>query len=164
MQFVRGTRLAVTDIFFEGSTGTYFDVQTDDVGGGTTIHNNYNGSNSQTEWSSSCRDISGVLPTFIANEIAQDYTFTVDADRVLTPQQSEVAQLHITNSGILTGPHGLQSQLPPQRGRSVLVLSDETQDINWSWATGATATIPAGSRCMMGTIDGVNAAVLMKGA
>ncbi len=105
-----------------------------------------------------CRGSDGNLPTYIRTLVDASYTFSSDANKTLTSQQSVAETLTIV-AGTLTATRTLTSAFGPSSGRKQRIVNNNAQSVTFLWSSGTGVTIaPGGWAWIYG--DGTNAVKL----
>lgn len=111
-----------------------------------------------------CRDLDGSVPPKIRDYVQVPYTFSSDANKTLTRQQSHAEAINITGS-VLSAGRDLTSAITPAaaESRRIWIRNAEGQTVTYKWSTGTGVAVAAGKTALIGS-DGTNAIALLVGA
>ncbi len=105
-----------------------------------------------------CRGSDGTMPASIQALVQTPYTFSSDANKTLTSQQS-VAETLIIASGTLSATRTLTSVWGPAAGRKMRIKNGNAQSVTYLWSSGTGITVAGGATALIGG-DGTNAILL----
>lgn len=106
-----------------------------------------------------CRGVDATgLPANIQVLIQAPYTFSSDADKTLTAQQS-VAETLLVAGGTITATRKITSYFGPASTRQQRIVNNNIHDVKYAWSTGTPVTIKSGHSALVGG-DGTNAVLL----
>lgn len=145
----------VTSYSFDGSTGTRFIDCVFPGNYANTVTDNANAHNSSTEWIN-CRNLAGDVPSFVASRVQLAYTFSSDANKTLTIQES-TAEAVIIASGTLSTTRDLTINVSATNAKSRrwIIINNNAQTVNVKFTSGTAVAVATG-KVMVGS-DGTNA-------